>query len=132
MALILTGADELRRKLQGLANKDAKAALRKGCRAGAKVVAAEARKTAPNKTGLLRSSIKVRALKRSRKRLGYTVVVKLPEGAVQIPYGGFVEFGTKHSRAVAFAKEAARESSDEAFRRVTEEAAAEIERRAAK
>lgn len=132
MALILTGSDDLRRKLAGLKDKDVKAAVRKGTRAGAKLMAAETRKAAPSKSGLLRKSIKVRALKRSRKRIGHMVAVKLPDGAVKVPYAGFVEFGTKRMKAVEFAKDAAKDSGEQALRQVCEEAAAEIERRAAK
>src|SRR5438132_1009826 len=87
MADYVTGAKELMAKLEKLDKVTAKRALRKGTRAGAKQIAATARTIAPRRTGALASTIKVRALKRSRKAVGTRV-------DLTIRYGSFVELGS--------------------------------------
>lgn len=88
--LLKTLSDDLQRK-----------GAMKGCRAGAKVVEAEVRRSAPVKTGLLREAFKVRALTKKQKLfsrgVGYSVSNKknhLFKG--EHFYAGFLEYGTKH------------------------------------
>jgi HK97 gp10 family phage protein len=84
-------AAELLAALQALSKTVAKGAIRRGSRAAAKVVQAEAKKLTPVITGQLARNIQVRALPRSRRYVGCTV-------KEQAPFAGFVEFGTKRSK----------------------------------
>ena len=90
----LQGADELIRKLARLSGKDGKAAVRKGCRAGAKIVQAEVKRRVPRLSGKMARSLKVRSLKRKKGREGVRVAVDA-RNAKGEPYGFFVEYGTK-------------------------------------
>lgn len=82
----------------------AKKAIRKGTRAGAKIVQAKAKLLAPRGTGALAKTIKVRALPRSKKWLG-AMTRLLNDGEVY--YGGFVNYGTKRIKARRFLNAAA-------------------------
>jgi HK97 gp10 family phage protein len=90
----LTGDDVLLRKLQSLSKKDSKAAVRKGTRAGAKIVQAKAQELAPYRTGKLKRGIKVRAMPRSKKWFGTMVRGTNYKG--EEFYGGFQEYGWRH------------------------------------
>lgn len=87
----IKGDKELIRKLDKLAKKDIKKAIRKGSRAGAKVVQREAKSIAPKDSGQLAKSIKVRSLKRSRSTIG-TTASNAFRGTEQF-YGAFQEYG---------------------------------------
>lgn len=65
------GDERLVRDFEALPGKIQKKIGRKVLRAGAKIVADKAKILAPVDTGALRRSIKVRAMKRSRTRIGY-------------------------------------------------------------
>ena len=93
--LIVTGDEQLDRTLAALEPKLQKRAIRKATRAASKQVLATARQRVPSDEGDLERSLKVRALKRSRNRVGHQVLVSdgLFEGDEF--YGGFVEFGTQ-------------------------------------
>ena len=87
------GADECIRKLAKLRKNDMRKAVRKGSRAGVKLIAPTAKELAPVRTGTLRRAMKVRALPRSRKWTGTQITSKI-EGA-DAYYMGWVEFGHK-------------------------------------
>jgi HK97 gp10 family phage protein len=72
------------------------AAIRKGSRIAAKIIAASVKATVPVATGAMKASLKVRALPRSRRYVGTRAVF---EG---VYYLGFVEYGTKHARGKRF------------------------------
>lgn len=86
----IVGMDELLAKLQALKKTEAKKALRKGTRAGAKIVAKAAKQNAPHHTGKLEKQVKVRSLTRSRRWTGVNV-------QLEIFYGAFQELGFKHT-----------------------------------
>jgi HK97 gp10 family phage protein len=93
------GDKALIRKLKSFEPKVRNRALRKGLRAGSKVLKAEAVRLAPKKTGAVKRNIKVRAGKRSRR--GITMEVRIgKEGNYKGDqcYGAFAEFGTKDRR----------------------------------
>jgi hypothetical protein len=73
-----TGLPQLIKKFADLKNKHIKAALRKGTRAGAKRLAVPIRSqlAGHSKTGITAASVKVRAMKRSRVRIGAMVQVR--------------------------------------------------------
>lgn len=100
----IVGDDRLLRKLDRIAKKDARAAIRKGTRAGAKIVTARTKALAPvsgsrqtgkktKKGGTLRRAIRTRSAKRSRVFIGS--VTRLGAGFFkgETFYGAFQEFG---------------------------------------
>lgn len=98
-AITLSGDKKLKRKLKGLRTK-IKGAVRKGSRAGAKIIQQEAKNNAPKDTGKLKKAIKVRALPRSRVYIGAQVIIQ------NTPYAGPVEYGTEKMEATEFYKRA--------------------------
>lgn len=95
--LLLIGDAELRAKLSALTDAEARKAVLGATREAAKVIQAEAKRTAPKRTGALRRSIKVRAIKRSRKRIGMRVTTSKLDSVYQGKtfYGAFQEYGWK-------------------------------------
>jgi HK97 gp10 family phage protein len=91
--MAIRGDRELIRTLEKMAGKDAKKAMRKGCRAGSKVVAKRAKQLAPRRSGAIRRAIRVRAV-RSRK-IGTQVIVGAGWFKGKTFYAAFVEFGHK-------------------------------------
>jgi HK97 gp10 family phage protein len=119
MTMSVRGTAELVRKLQTLRGKDGKAVMRKGCRAGAKVMAAAIRDALPSKSGAARRSVKVRSIKRSRKKVGVKVVVDA-RNAQGTPYSQFGEYGTKREQAKGWQHGAVRGEGASALERATE------------
>jgi HK97 gp10 family phage protein len=93
----LEGDRVLAAKLRGLTDSQAKKAILGACRESIKVIQAEARTLAPSRTGALRRSIKVRAISRSRKRIGVRVTTSATDNLYsgKTFYGAFQEFGWK-------------------------------------
>ena len=98
--IVLTGSAELNRKLATLAGPKAKAAIRKASREALRPVAAAAKANAPRRSGALSKSIKVRAMARSRTRIGSRVTTSAGsnEFSGKTYYGGFQEYGWKSGR----------------------------------
>lgn len=96
-SVVLTGSDELNRKLARLKSKDAKKAIRKASRAALRPVLEAVKAKAPKRSGKLRRSLKIRALPRSRSRVGARVTTggKARQFAGETFYGGFQEYGWK-------------------------------------
>lgn len=115
----LDGMEALVTKLQSLKKTQAKACLRKGTRAGSKIIQAIAKRLAPSRTGQLQKNVKVRALKRSRVWTGVTCQLELY-------YGAFLELGTKKIKAMHFLKKAAEQAREEAMRTALDTIEAEI------
>ncbi len=90
-AIVLTGSEDLNRKLAELKSPTAKALIRKASREALKPVAVGARELAPRKSGALRRSITVRALSRSRTRVGARVTTSAKHNVFKgkTYYGGF-------------------------------------------
>lgn len=86
---------ELHRRLGKYTDSQGKAAMRKGCRWGAKIIMSAVKGNTPVETGALRRSLKVKAMKRSRSGVG--VMAKFGDGWYQGEtfYGAFIEFGHK-------------------------------------
>lgn len=107
MQISLTGSKELDAALKAFTPAVQKQILRKATRAVSKPVMQQARAWAPHDTGALEKSIKVRALKRSRRNkdiVGTRVVTSGGDSLFQGDqyYGGFQEFGTKYMEANPF------------------------------
>lgn len=107
--------------------KKANGAIRKGSRAGCKIIQARAKRLIPRvkrrdrlgniTQGELRQAVKVRAIKRNRKGwIGSEVIIA--GGGFSFSgdqfYGAFVEFGTRNMQARHYMKQAADESADAA------------------
>ena len=99
---VVTGSDALNRKLQELRGPKQKVAVRKASREALKPVADQVRATAPKRTGRLARSTKVRALTRSRSRIGSRVSVSGSGNSFKGKgfYGAFQEYGWKAGRRV--------------------------------
>jgi len=95
VSMTVTGDAELNRKLAALKGVKQKQAVRKASRESLKPLAAATSRAAPRDSGLLARSVKVRALKRSRTRVGARVSVGDGKFKGQTFYGGFVELGRK-------------------------------------
>lgn len=119
------GDQEVIKMLKKLDPKNAKQAIRKGTREGAKVVQQKAKQLAPEKTGTLKKNIKVRAIPRnSQGAIGSMAVSEFrnTEGF----YGHFQEFGwkTKSGRTVPgkhFMQQAGEEMESAAIQKTQEE-----------
>jgi HK97 gp10 family phage protein len=123
--LTLQGDADLRKRFQALKGKGGKAAMRKGTRAGAKMMGRAIEQTAPRgKTGRL-GKVKVRAMKRSRTRVGTSA-------SVTADYAGVTELGGHREAAQHFVQRAARQAGPAALRRSTEVMRDEIELQAAR
>jgi HK97 gp10 family phage protein len=121
----IRGVQELVAKLQGLKKTHAKAAIRKGTRRGAKIVASAVKDAAPVVSGALKASIKVRSLPRSKKSVGTDV--KLDNSTLF--YASYAEFGSKHQKATHFMEEATKSVAQDALETAVQVIAEEIEKR---
>lgn len=126
---VITGDEAINRKLAKLTSKQAKSVFRKSARPALKPVLAEARSQAPTKTGTLRRSIKIKALKRSRSAIGLRITTGTDTSDFQgrAFYGGFQEYGWKvgsrnlgdnrtQVKGLHFMRNAARKKQAEAIR----------------
>ena len=138
MSQYLIGEEALRKKLDGLKKTDAKAALRKGTRAGCKVIQKRGQELAPKRTKRLARNIRVRALPRSKKWVGTMVRGTNYKGDEF--YGAFQEFGWRHGprklgdkrkkiEGKHFMERAVKEVGPQAIDVARAETVAEIERR---
>lgn len=123
MKISVTGDKELLDKLGKLRKTQVAKAIRKGSRAGSKIVQAKAKENVPVVSGALKREIKVRALKRSRRWTGTQVTMRVAGG---VPYGSFVDLGTKRMKARHFVERAVEEVKDAAGREFVEGIASEI------
>lgn len=144
----IEGAREIEKALTEVTKGQGRAAIRKGCRAGAKIVQAAAKQTVPKKTGLLRKSIKVRAIKRTRTKIGVNVTTGKTASLFtgKTYYGAFQEWGWKVGKRPGkgsadnrrkipgkfFLKKAATSSAGEVGRVASETIKSEIEKSMAK
>ena len=70
------GTGKLAKKLEQLTSNETKAVIRGGCREALRPIQKQAIATAPKDTGDLKRNIKIRALKRSRKRIGARITIQ--------------------------------------------------------
>lgn len=112
-AVILTGDKQLDRRLKNLDAKLGKKVVRQATRKALRPVMLTTKRNAPKDSGVLRKSVKIRALKRSRSRFGSRVSgIGGNNFAGTAYYGGFQEWGwkTKSGRKIPgkrFMKQAA-------------------------
>jgi len=101
---------KLQQKLKSLPPNLAKKALRKACRAGAKIFASQLKQDVRIDTGTLRKQVKVRAGKSKKLSLSVNASTGDPKKANlnsgEAFYGSFVEYGTKNMSAQPFIRPA--------------------------
>ena len=95
--IVLTGSDRLNTKLLALTTAQSKAAIRSAARPALKPTLDAARALCPVREGKLRRSIKIRAIRRSRTRVGMRVTTSKSDNAFtgKTYYGGFINWGWK-------------------------------------
>lgn len=90
------GDKRILKKLAGLPPKIQRKVISKSARTAMRPVLNAAKANAPKKTGRLKKSLRMRALKRSRKgRIGVTVATSAKWFSGDEYYGAFQEFGWK-------------------------------------
>lgn len=97
LSIKLHGEKELLKKLATMKGPELKKALRKGLRAGAKIVQTASKSNVDVKSGRLKRSIKVRAGKRHRTIVRLNVAAQFQ--SAEDFYGSFPEMGTKYIKA---------------------------------
>lgn len=105
LGLEVYGEVELEQALQEIiedgGKKAVNQALRKACKeAVTDIVKPEVMARVPVDFGFLESQLKVRAIKRSRNRVGYSIGFPDPLFQGDTFYGGFIEFGWDHYKGV--------------------------------
>lgn len=121
--LKLTGGPELERALRELGGKIASRLGSNAVRAGARVVAAEARARVPKRSGDLKRSIRIFTDPKDRRGSARTAYA-----GTRLFYGWFVEFGTAHSSARPFLRPALDEAGQAAVNKMVENLGRGIER----
>lgn len=96
--ITLKGGLKLERTLRELPKRVANKVVSKSLRAGAKVTQQATKAAAPVRTGLLKSSIKVRATKRKKGRIGIAVQIKGGDYKGKAFYGSFIEYGYRKGK----------------------------------
>ena len=132
-AATITGDKEIDRMFAQVIPREAFKVLRKATRAVTKEMADDAKKRTPKKTGRLRKSIKVRALKKRRGSVGHRLIhdPKEFEGSDVKYYGFATEYGTAHIRpqpALRPAMEKAKRDGPARFRQITGELITKVSR----
>jgi len=112
----LTGLDKSIKKLKGLEAKVSKKVVRQAMRAGMKLVQQAVKNNAPVDSGDLKEGVKVRATKRSRKKMGIMVSIGgKPNYVGDLYYGAMVEWGTKYQSPQGFMRRSFDETHDQAI-----------------
>ncbi len=89
----LSGAKEIRRKLESLDRKLQTKIIRQAVRVGAKGTLAAAKAAAPVDTGLMRKKLRIKAMKRKKGRIGVSIVAGKDDYQGKAFYAPFIEFG---------------------------------------
>lgn len=113
--IVITGDKQLARTFAALgpqlANKFARQALRKAAKLVKERAEGKLRTNPSIESGALLKGIKVRAMKRSRVRIGVVIVTTAESG--ESGFGGFqLEFGTKRAGAEPFLRPSLYEHAD--------------------
>lgn len=132
----LEGADELKRALLELPRVVARKVVRQAAREAGRPIEAQAKREAPDDTGTLKRSIKLRAIKRTRKLIGVTIRTGTPTelGNPVARYAGAQEYGAplRNMPAQPYLRPALFENDTKALGILSRVIGAGIEREAAK
>ncbi len=123
---VTTNDAEVARLLRAVGAKKAKAGLRKGSRAACKILLPVIKAEFPEKTGTAKKAFKVRALPRSRTRVGTQVRGLVAGGAAY--YIAFVELGTRQLKRGNFIQGGVASSGSGAIKVFIDTTIAEIEK----
>lgn len=127
----ITGVKEIELALKTLGPKVGRKVIRQAIRKGVKPIQAAAKADAPKgKTGLLKSAIKVRAMRRKRGRIGVVAQIGVGDFQGKSYYGAFKNFGTKRMPGVHFMEKAYASEKNQARDTTAREILAGIEREA--
>ena len=103
-SIVITGDLEMQTQVRELQSqgKVGKGIFRKGLRAGAKVIAKRVKATYPKKTGAAARSVKVKAMRRKRGRVGVRVALyaESTTGKKGYPYPMGLEGGVKQQKTM--------------------------------
>ena len=102
-----SGPEELLLKLKDLEAKVSGKYMRTALRAGAKVIRTQMVADAPVKSGATRAAVKLKAMRRSRTRVGMMISVGAGWFKGTEFYAGFVEFGHRIGKRLSKGKLAA-------------------------
>lgn len=137
--MTMLGDKKLIKQLAKLPDRLQKKILRSAMRKAAKPVLASAKSKVPRVTGIntdpLRKGLKVKALKRSRNRIGVRIVTPersvlgIPEGSKWY-YPAHIELGTSKVAAVPYLRNAVAENKEQVFSIIRREVASGIVREA--
>lgn len=103
---------KLIRKLKSLDAAIERKFIRKATRSGAAIVAKATKDKAPKLSGRLRKQIRVRAMKRKKGRIGYSVVISARASDADAFYGAFVELGANGKEGLGFVRKSYEETED--------------------
>lgn len=126
--LTFLGDDELAKDMAQLEPKIQRKVLRQAFRAEAKEIAKIAKSLVPVETGELKKSIKVRAMKRSRVRVGYVVMAGIGIDPDKRNKAMAVEFGTKDRAATPYLRPAHDQRKDRALKNIADELGKRIDK----
>lgn len=110
---VVTGIKEIDRALKELAPKLGRKIVKSAMKKAMAPVEAAAEANAPVDTGLLQSSIKMRASKKSRNSFGIDVRIGEKDWAGKSWYGAAQEYGTSKMPGKGFLRKAYDEKKDE-------------------
>ena len=106
----ITGIKEVEKLLKDI-EKEAKKELGNATKEGAEIIKSKVEANAPVRTGKLKKSIKIRAVKNSGGKVEYEIYSELD-------YAGYVEMGTRYKAARPFFRPAVDENSDKATKKI--------------
>lgn len=103
ITVVLTNTESLNRKLAELTGRQAKEAIRKAARPALRPTLSAAKANAPKKTGRLQRSIRIRAISRSRIRVGMRVTTSKYDNQFsgRAFYSSFQEWGWKTGKRLS-------------------------------
>jgi HK97 gp10 family phage protein len=113
-AFTLGGFDKLEAAFKQLGAVESRKRMSRVMRDATKIVLDQAVANAPEDTGLLKESLKVRAMKRKKGRVGFLVQTQSGDYQGKTFYGAFQEFGSSHQPAQGFIRQAYDERKSEA------------------
>jgi HK97 gp10 family phage protein len=131
-SFVITGIKEIDRALAELEKNTAKKVIRQAMRKACKPLKAQVEADAPRVTGTLASNVKIKAIKKSRTKMGIRVQIGAKDYTGKTFYAAFVEYGTSKMPAKGFMRKAFDDRKEEAKGIAIEEIRKGIEKETAK
>lgn len=120
----LKGEKALIKSLEQFPDKVQKTIMKSAIRKAAKPLVAQAKENTPVESGALKKSMKLRAIKRSRKnkyRVGFLIGSSDKNFTGEQYYGSFLEFGTKRQPPIGMVRKAYDSGGEAAMNAAIEE-----------